>query len=72
MVVALDLRGHGFSDKPSAGYELDHHILDILQLIDALQLQIRLFWGIQRAAPLQRSCPLKPALGAYFAGGHGG
>jgi pimeloyl-ACP methyl ester carboxylesterase/DNA-binding SARP family transcriptional activator len=37
--VALDLRGHGFSDKPPSGYSLDHHVEDVLQLIDALELR---------------------------------
>lgn len=37
--VALDLRGHGLSDKPPSGYSLDHHVQDVLQLIDALELR---------------------------------
>jgi pimeloyl-ACP methyl ester carboxylesterase/DNA-binding SARP family transcriptional activator len=37
--VALDLRGHGLSDKPPSGYSLDHHVEDVLQLIDALGLR---------------------------------
>ena len=37
--IALDLRGHGFSDKPPAGYDLDHHVGDVVQLMEALQLR---------------------------------
>src|SRR5258706_9815737 len=43
--VALDLRGHGFSDKPSVGYDLEHHVSDIVQLIDALQLKNPIILG---------------------------
>jgi len=28
-VIAFDLRGHGLSDKPSAGYDMDRILLDI-------------------------------------------
>jgi pimeloyl-ACP methyl ester carboxylesterase/DNA-binding SARP family transcriptional activator len=37
--VALDLRGHGFSDKPPRGYTLAHHVGDIVQLVAALGLR---------------------------------
>jgi pimeloyl-ACP methyl ester carboxylesterase len=37
--VAVDLRGHGFSDKPPAGYDLERHVDDIRQLIAALGLR---------------------------------
>lgn len=36
--VALDLRGHGFSDKPPGGYTLAHHVGDVVQLIAELDL----------------------------------
>ena len=38
-VVALDLRGHGLSDKPPAGYYLLDHVSDVTQLIEALGLR---------------------------------
>ncbi|MGH9194644.1 MAG: alpha/beta hydrolase, partial [Acidimicrobiia bacterium] len=38
-VVALDLRGHGLSDKPPAGYRLGEHVSDVTQLIEALGLR---------------------------------
>jgi len=38
-VIAVDLRGHGFSDKPPSGYAVDDHIQDILQLIASLALR---------------------------------
>ena len=37
-VIAPDLRGHGFSDKPPGGYGVDDHVEDVLQLIAALAL----------------------------------
>ena len=37
--VGVDLRGHGFSDKPPVGYDLDRHVEDIRQLIAALGLR---------------------------------
>ncbi len=43
--VALDLRGHGLSDKPPRGYSLDNHVEDVLQLIDALELRCPVLLG---------------------------
>ena len=37
-VIAMDLRGRGQSDKPSAGYALEHHLKDINRLLDDLAL----------------------------------
>ena len=37
-VVALDLRGRGFSDKPATGYSMPDHAADVLGLLDALRL----------------------------------
>jgi pimeloyl-ACP methyl ester carboxylesterase len=36
--VAVDLRGHGYSDKPPSGYGVDDHVRDLLELIAALGL----------------------------------
>jgi pimeloyl-ACP methyl ester carboxylesterase/DNA-binding SARP family transcriptional activator len=36
--VAVDLRGHGFSDKPPAGYTVDKHVEDLGELITVLGL----------------------------------
>ena len=36
-IIAIDLRGRGLSDKPSAGYSLQHHIKDILCVLDDLK-----------------------------------
>lgn len=36
--VAVDLRGHGLSDKPPSGYELKHHVEDLVQLVEELEL----------------------------------
>jgi pimeloyl-ACP methyl ester carboxylesterase/DNA-binding SARP family transcriptional activator len=37
-LIAVDLRGHGFSDKPPSGYGFDEHVADLFQLIDTLGL----------------------------------
>ncbi|TFV85811.1 alpha/beta hydrolase [Blastococcus sp. CT_GayMR16] len=36
--IAVDLRGHGDADKPSAGYELPTLAADVVATLDALQL----------------------------------
>ena len=38
-VIAMDLRGRGFSDAPPSGYSVEHHCWDILSLIDGLNLK---------------------------------
>ena len=43
--IAVDLRGHGFSDKPPSGYGVEEHVEDLLQLIDALRLQRPILLG---------------------------
>src|SRR5262249_7834084 len=37
--VGVDLRGHGFSDKPPSGYDLERHVEDMCELIGALRLR---------------------------------
>lgn len=37
-VVAVDVRGHGLSDRPQAGYTIDDLVCDIERLVDALNL----------------------------------
>lgn len=44
-VLAMDLRGRGQSDKPSAGYSLDYHLRDINCLLDDLQLEQAIIMG---------------------------
>jgi lipase len=43
--VAVDLRGHGFSDKPPSGYGVREHVGDLLELIDALALEKPILLG---------------------------
>ena len=43
--VGVDLRGHGFSDKPPAGYDLERHVEDVRQLIAALGLRQPILLG---------------------------
>jgi len=44
-IVAVDLRGHGFSDKPPAGYDLDRHVQDLCELIQRLRLRRPVIMG---------------------------
>ena len=37
-VFALDQRGHGDSDRPAAGYSIDHLAVDAVQFMDALNI----------------------------------
>ncbi len=37
-VLAMDLRGRGLSEAPSAGYSMEHHCRDILAVLDDLGL----------------------------------
>ncbi|MEW6131257.1 MAG: alpha/beta hydrolase [Acidobacteriota bacterium] len=38
-ILALDLRGRGLSEKPASGYSMADHAQDIIQLLDALNLE---------------------------------
>ncbi|MGV8074911.1 MAG: alpha/beta fold hydrolase [Syntrophobacteraceae bacterium] len=38
-LLGPDLRGRGLSDKPSAGYSVDHHCRDILKIFNYLKLE---------------------------------
>lgn len=46
--IALDLRGHGLSDKPERGYDWTRLRDDVLAVIDALELQDLLIAGHSR------------------------
>jgi pimeloyl-ACP methyl ester carboxylesterase/DNA-binding SARP family transcriptional activator len=43
--IAVDLRGHGFSDKPPSGYGLDEHVADLFELIDTMGLDKPILLG---------------------------
>jgi pimeloyl-ACP methyl ester carboxylesterase len=43
--MAVDLRGHGFSDKPPTGYGVEEHVEDVLELVDTLGLQRPILLG---------------------------
>jgi len=38
-VIALDLRGHGLSDKPTRGYEMDRIVTDLESALDVLRVK---------------------------------
>jgi pimeloyl-ACP methyl ester carboxylesterase len=44
-VLTYDLRGHGHSDTPASGYSLDAMAEDLLQLLDALEIERPLIAG---------------------------
>ena len=44
-IIALDLRGHGLSDKPPGGYDLARHVADVRELIEALSLRQPILLG---------------------------
>ena len=44
-LIAVDLRGHGFSDKPPSGYRLHNHLHDLRQLIATLRLDHPILFG---------------------------
>ncbi|MGD8368611.1 MAG: alpha/beta hydrolase [Desulfobacterales bacterium] len=44
-VLAVDLRGRGFSQKPSSGYSVDHHVRDLICLMDDLKLATAVIAG---------------------------
>ena len=44
-LIAMDLRGRGRSDKPQSGYSLEHHMRDIVCLMDELGLEKTVLMG---------------------------
>jgi pimeloyl-ACP methyl ester carboxylesterase len=50
--LGMDLRGRGMSDKPDTGYSADHHVADVIAVLDDL--------GVERAVLMGHS------LGAYM------
>ena len=44
-LIAVSLRGQGFSDKPPRGYTVEDHVGDLLQLISALSLSKPILLG---------------------------
>ena len=59
-IIAMDLRGRGQSDKPSAGYALEYHLKDINRLLDDL--------GLDRVVIMGHS--LGAFIGLAFAAGY--
>jgi pimeloyl-ACP methyl ester carboxylesterase len=50
--VGMDLRGHGFSDKPPSGYDLTSHVQDVRQLIEVLALKQAVLLGFSLGGPV--------------------
>jgi pimeloyl-ACP methyl ester carboxylesterase/DNA-binding SARP family transcriptional activator len=50
--VAMDLRGHGFSDKPPSGYDLARHVEDVVQLVQTLGLARPILLGFSLGGPI--------------------
>lgn len=64
--VAFDLRGHGFSDKPPAGYGLDHHVEDTLELIERLRLERPILLGFSAGGTIATFVAARVALRALI------
>jgi pimeloyl-ACP methyl ester carboxylesterase/DNA-binding SARP family transcriptional activator len=62
--VAVDLRGHGFSDKPPAGYDLATHVEDVSQLVGVLGLEGAVMLGFSLGGPVAAAVAAR-----YGAGG---
>jgi pimeloyl-ACP methyl ester carboxylesterase/DNA-binding SARP family transcriptional activator len=68
--VGVDLRGHGFSDKPPSGYDLERHVADICQLIAALQMRRPVLLGHSAGGAIATFVATKHRCrGAHSAGG---
>jgi pimeloyl-ACP methyl ester carboxylesterase/DNA-binding SARP family transcriptional activator len=50
--IGMDLRGHGFSDKPPSGYGLTSHVEDVRQLIGVLALERPVLLGFSLGGPV--------------------
>jgi pimeloyl-ACP methyl ester carboxylesterase len=61
-VVAVDLRGHGASDKPAEGYTFEQYVADLKFMIDALDL----------SRPVIAGWSMGGALAMAFAAAHPG
>ena len=44
-MIAMDLRGRGQSDKPATGYSMDHHMKDIIGILDEMGLEKAVLMG---------------------------
>ena len=44
-VIAVDLRGHGDSDRPADGYRMSDHAADVIDLMDALKIPTAMVVG---------------------------
>jgi pimeloyl-ACP methyl ester carboxylesterase len=53
-VIALDLRGHGKSDKPRDPRAYDELGLDVIRLLDHLGSSVRMWWDIRSAGSSSR------------------
>ena len=50
--IALDLRGHGWSDKPAAGYTIERNARDVRAFIDALRIERPAYVGFSMGASI--------------------
>ncbi|HEU5004339.1 MAG TPA: alpha/beta fold hydrolase [Actinomycetota bacterium] len=57
--IAMDLRGHGFSDKPPGRYDISRHIDDVVELMDALGLERPVVLGFCIGGPVAAGVALR-------------
>ncbi|MCP4692672.1 MAG: alpha/beta hydrolase [Desulfobacterales bacterium] len=55
-LLAVDLRGRGLSDKPRTGYSEEHHIRDLIRVMDDLQLERAVLMGHSLGGYIAMGC----------------
>ncbi len=55
-LLAVDLRGRGLSDKPPTGYSEEHHIRDLIKVMDDLQLERAVLMGHSLGGYIAMGC----------------
>ena len=65
-IIALDLRGHGLSDKPPGGYDLARHVADVRELIEALSLRQPILLGFSLGGAIAAAVAAEGGVGGLI------
>ena len=65
-IIALDLRGHGLSDKPPGGYDLARHVADVRELIEALSLRQPIVLGFSLGGAIAAAVAAEGGVGGLI------
>ena len=65
-IIALDLRGHGLSDKPPGGYDLARHVADVRELIEALPLRQPILLGFSLGGAIAAAVAAEGGVGGLI------